>query len=230
MGAAVELASLMWTCGSSSYHETAKFSKSTPTICPVWLEIKSTICSFVPCVLLWLHSHNETETCKLQYNEIPACSTCHVPRERAVPHLIALRKHDRPRHSDFFGVVKKKIHFYFTCCRYAIWMNRQSEFVLFCFFFIVQFYQTCRIPDETKKNLGPKISPQNFQALISTSPEIFPWRINVRISKCLWLVYLSYHPLNFTFSHLTVWTARPALYACGTTPIRLFWIPFEIPT
>ena len=49
-------------------------------------------------------------------------------------------------------------------------------------------------------------------------------------SKCLWLVYSSYHPLNFTFSHLTVWTARPALYSCGTTPIRLFWIPFEIPT
>ena len=23
---------------------------------------------------------------------------------------------------------------------------------------------------------------------------------------------------------------RPALYVCGTTPIRLFWIPFEIPT
>ena len=87
----------------------------------------------------------------------------------------------------------------------------------------MQFYQT-------KKILGPKIKPPNFQALISPRPEIFPWRIIVRISKCLWLVYLSYHPLNFTFSHLTVWTARPALYACGTTPIRLFWIPFEIPT
>ena len=81
----------------------------------------------------------------------------------------------------------------------------------------MQFYQTCRIPDETKKILGPKINPPNFQALISPSPEIFPWRINVRISKCLWLVYSSYHPLNFTFSHLTVWTARPALYACGNS-------------
>ena len=81
------------------------------------------------------------------------------------------------------------------------------------FFFTVQFYQTCRIPDETKKILGPKISPPKIQALISPSPEIFPWRINVRISKCLWLVYLSYHPLNFTFFRLTDWTARPALYA-----------------
>ena len=151
------------------------------------------VCTLCPC----LTSFPTMKLRHANYNEIPACSTCHVPRERAVPHLIALRKHDRPRHSDFFGVVKKKIHFYFTCCRYAIWMNRQSEFVLFCFFFIVQFYQTCRIPDETKKNLGPKISPQNFQALISTSPEIFPWRINVRISKCLWLVCLSYHRLNY---------------------------------
>ena len=32
-------------------------------------------------------------------------------------------------------------------------------------------------------------------------------------SKCLWLVYSSYHLLNFTFSHLTVWTARPTLRA-----------------
>ena len=34
-GAVVELASLKQTCGSSSYQETAKFSKSTPTIYPV---------------------------------------------------------------------------------------------------------------------------------------------------------------------------------------------------
>ena len=32
-------------------------------------------------------------------------------------------------------------------------------------------------------------------------------------NKCLWLVYSSYHLLNFTFSHLTVWTARPTLRA-----------------
>ena len=42
-------------------------------------------------------------------------------------------------------------------------------------------------------------------------------------TECLWLVYLWYHLLNFTFSHLTVWTVLPVLYACGTTPIRLFW-------
>ena len=41
----------------------------------------------------------------------------------------------------------------------------------------MQFYQTYRIPDETKNILGPKINPPNFQALISPSPEIFPWRI-----------------------------------------------------
>ena len=41
----------------------------------------------------------------------------------------------------------------------------------------MQFYQTCRIPDETKNILGPKINPANFPALISRSPEIFPWRI-----------------------------------------------------
>ena len=85
-------------------------------------------------------------------------------------------------------------------------MNRQSEF----FFSIVQFYQTCRIPDETEKILGPKINPPNFQALISPSPEIFPWRIKwygtlKMESKCLWLVHSSYH--------LTVWTARPTLRA-----------------
>ena len=51
-------------------------------------------------------------------------------------------------------------------------MNRQSGFL-----FTMQFYQTCRIPDETKNILGPKINPPDFQALISPSPEIFPWRI-----------------------------------------------------
>ena len=46
-----------------------------------------------------------------------------------------------------------------------------------CFFLTMQFYHTCRIRDETKKILGPKSNPPNFQALISPSPEIFPWRI-----------------------------------------------------
>ena len=43
-----------------------------------------------------------------------------------------------------------------------------------CFFFTIQFYQTCRIPDETKNILGPKINPPNFQALIFPRPEFFP--------------------------------------------------------
>ena len=43
-------------------------------------------------------------------------------------------------------------------------MNRQYEF-----FFSVQFYQTCRIPDETKKILGPKINPPNSFIIAVTS-------------------------------------------------------------
>ena len=39
------------------------------------------------------------------YNEIPARSTCHVPRERAVLDLIALRKHDKAIFSELW---KKK--------------------------------------------------------------------------------------------------------------------------
>ena len=41
-------------------------------------------------------------------------------------------------------------------------MNRQSEF----FFFTVQIYQTCRIPDETKKILGPKINSPNEGSML----------------------------------------------------------------
>ena len=51
-------------------------------------------------------------------------------------------------------------------------MKGQSE-VFFFFFITVQFYQTCRIPNENKKILGPKINPPHFQALISPSPETF---------------------------------------------------------
>ena len=154
----------------------------------------------------------------VQCNEIPARSTCHVPRERAVLDLNTTQRF-------FLSCEKKSISIL-----HVVDMPFEWTYNMNFFFFTVQFYQTCQIPDETKKILGPKITPPNFQAQSSSSPEIFPWRINVRISKCLWLVYSSYHPLNFTFSHLTVWTARPALYACGTTPIRLIWIPFEIPT
>ena len=34
---------------------------------------------------------------------------------------------------------------------------------LIFFFFTVQFYQTYRIPDETKKILGPKINPKAIE-------------------------------------------------------------------
>ena len=73
---------------SSSYHEATKISKSTPNIYPLYYIIRSTICLFVPCVLVWLHFCNETET---SHSEIPARSTCHVSRERAVLDSIALR-------------------------------------------------------------------------------------------------------------------------------------------
>ena len=63
-------------------------SKSTPNIYPLYYIIRSTICLFVPCVLVWLHFCNETET---NHSEIPARSTCHVSRERAVLDSIALR-------------------------------------------------------------------------------------------------------------------------------------------
>ena len=80
------------------------------------------------------------------------------------------------------------------------------------------FFYRAVLPDlsdsrRNQKNLRTENKAPNFQALISPSPEIFRWRIKwygtpKKKSKCLWLVYLSYHPLNFTFSHLTVWTAR----------------------
>ena len=69
----------------------------------------------------------------------------------------ALRKHD----TAIFSELWKKIHFNLTCCRYAIWMTDNLNF--FFFFFTVQFYQTCRIPDETKKILGPKIKVHKVQ-------------------------------------------------------------------
>ena len=119
----------------------------------------------------------------------------HVRRAtwKGLLNLIALRKHDKATFSELW----KKIHFYLTCCRYAICMNRQSEFFSFYRAVLPHLSDSRR----NQKILGPNIHPPNFQALISPSPEIFPWRINVRISKCLWLVYSSYHPLNFTFSH-----------------------------
>ena len=50
-------------------------------------------------------------------------------------------------------------------------MNQQSDF-----FFTMQFYQTCRIPDETEKILGPKIDPPKF-----SSPNFSkPWNFSVK--------------------------------------------------
>ena len=52
-------------------------------------------------------------------------------------------------------------------------LNEQNQNINFFFYHAVLPSQTCRIPDETKKILGPKINTPNFQALISPSPEIF---------------------------------------------------------
>ena len=43
-------------------------------------------------------------------------------------------------------------------------MNR-TTILIFFFYHAVLPPQTCRIPDETKKILGPKINTPNFQAL-----------------------------------------------------------------
>ena len=42
-------------------------------------------------------------------------------------------------------------------------MCHLNEPTIWIFFFTVQFYQTYRIPDKTKKILGPKINPQIFK-------------------------------------------------------------------
>ena len=80
-GAVFELASPMQTSGSSSYHETAKFSKSKQ------ISILSSIYSGVQFVCLYLLSlFDFISAMKLRYannNEIPARSTCHVARVRA---------------------------------------------------------------------------------------------------------------------------------------------------
>ena len=52
-------------------------------------------------------------------------------------------------------------------------LNEPNHNLIF-FYHAVLPSQTCRIPHETKKILGPKIITPNFQALISPSPEIFP--------------------------------------------------------
>ena len=154
------------------------------------------VCTLCPCL-----------TSFPEWNWDANYSTTKFPLARHITctrNLIPLRKQD----TAIFSELWKEIHFYLTCCRYAIWMNWQSEFVclLFVVVVVVVFYRAV-LPDlSDSRRIGPKINP----------PKFFPWRINVRIGKCLCLVYLSYHRLNCTFSHLTVWTARPALYACGT--------------
>ena len=103
---------------------------------------------------------------------------------RATWNLIALRKH-----SDFFWVVKtekKSISILHVVDMPFEWTDN----LIFFFFITVQFYQTCQIPDETKKILGPKISPPDFQALISPSPEFFrEGSMSGSVNVCGWFIY-----------------------------------------
>ena len=78
--------------------------------------------------------------------------------------LIALRKHDLHgswRDSAYFWVVKKKS----ISNLHVVDMPLNEPTILFFFYNAVLPSQTCRIPDETKKFLGPKINTPNFQAL-----------------------------------------------------------------
>ena len=59
------------------------------------------------------------------YNEIPARSTCHVSRERAVLDLIALRKHDTQR---LLLICAKKKSISNVYVIGMPWMSRQSQF------------------------------------------------------------------------------------------------------
>ena len=80
--------------------------------------------------------------------KLPARRPCHESREWVVLDLIALmialRKHFLQR--LFLGCEKKK---------------ESKEFL----YHALLPSQTCRIPDETKNILGPKVNAPNFQAL-----------------------------------------------------------------
>ena len=77
-----------------------------------------------------------------------------MPRERAVLDFIALRKHDT---ANFLSCEKKSISILHVVDMPFEWTYNLN------FFFTVQFYQTYRIPDKTKKILRPKINPQIFK-------------------------------------------------------------------
>ena len=91
---------------------------------------------------------------------------CHVSRDKSVLDSIPLRKHDTQR--LFLSSAKKSIS-----NLHVVDMPFNEPTIWF--FFTMQFYQTCRIPDETKKILGPKINPPNFQANFSK-----PWNFSVK--------------------------------------------------
>ena len=131
-GAVSELASLMETCGSSSYHETANFSKSKQ------ISILSTTYLGVQFVCLYLVPlFDFISAMKLRYannNEIPARSICHVSRERDVLGLIALRKHDTQQ--LFLICVKKKS----ICNLHVIDMPWNEQTISVSLFFLtIQF-------------------------------------------------------------------------------------------
>ena len=69
--------------------------------------------------------------------------------------MIALRKLDTAIFSELW---KKSISILHVVDMPFEWTDNLNFFFFF-FFFTVQFYQTCRIPDETKNILEPKINP-----------------------------------------------------------------------
>ena len=121
------------------------------------------------------------------YNEIPARSTCHASREKAVLDSIAFRKHDTQR--LFLSCAKKSFS-----NLHVVDMPLNEPTIWFSFYHAV--LRDLSDSRETKNILGPKINPPNFQALISPSPEIFPcrfymiwyakkWKVNV----CGWFIH-----------------------------------------
>ena len=68
-------------------------------------------------------------------------------------------------------------------------MNRTGIFI-FVFYHAVLPSQTCRIPDETKKMLGPKINTPNFQALKFFVKDQMIWHPKkCKVNVCGWFIH-----------------------------------------
>ena len=92
--------------------------------------------------------------------KLPARPPCHESREWVVLDLIALRKHVLQR--SFLSCEKKES---ISNLHVIGPLNEPNYNLNFFLYHAVLPSQTCRIPDETKKILGPKVNAPNFQAL-----------------------------------------------------------------